>query len=399
MNTLVTDVVNSHPGAKTFARFAICKQNKTPVHETIIDLLKPHKTFFIRDPKKFTSKLKSTKPEKQLLEVVRYLMCEYSVPSFLNNAWYHLCPSDPSGWDKIINHTPYDYNHSKLFNSIAISWFLCVSQGKSLHKEYSHKIFSKKETHFFLNCKYELSFRQAIVFAIARGTGARDGDALRVAKTKLEDSISVQKCGESTEIVLDEFIKGIIRFFAKEVETSINEINDILDFLLHKRRENPNFEFVGRGFTMKSLRKKTKDWHYELRRMRDIGNEVWYGIPIVDQSLQTSEYINRTKVINTWNFKQIKSAKELAKEGNAMHHCVLSYKHSCISGTSSIWSVTLGEYSPERKLTIEIRDKMIVQARGFANRIPRKNEVSALLSWSKRNGIEIRDQVIPIEFR
>jgi hypothetical protein len=63
----------------------------------------------------------------------------------------------------------------------------------------------------------------------------------------------------------------------------------------------------------------------------------------------------------------------LFREGQRMHHCAASYKHLCMNGQVSIWSLTsefpLGHIN--RGVTVEVRnDSAVVQCRGFANRLP-----------------------------
>ena len=73
-----------------------------------------------------------------------------------------------------------------------------------------------------------------------------------------------------------------------------------------------------------------------------------------------------------------------------MHHCVASYKHLCMNGQVSIWTLTsefpLGHIN--RGVTLEVRnDGAIVQCRGFANRLPYGNEVAAVKRWANEHGL------------
>ena len=91
---------------------------------------------------------------------------------------------------------------------------------------------------------------------------------------------------------------------------------------------------------------------------------------------------------------QVKTSKDLAAEGTAMHHCVYSYQHKCIDGSSSIWSVRRLQrkkgITPERALTLEINDDgVIIQIRGFANRPARPEELEAVRYWARKNYLSI----------
>ena len=88
--------------------------------------------------------------------------------------------------------------------------------------------------------------------------------------------------------------------------------------------------------------------------------------------------------------RQIKTGNDLFKEGQRMHHCVVSYKYRCMTGDLSIWSLTC-EYPPRkmnRGVTIELRnDGTIAQCRGFANRLPYADEVAIVKRWAAEHGL------------
>jgi hypothetical protein len=73
-----------------------------------------------------------------------------------------------------------------------------------------------------------------------------------------------------------------------------------------------------------------------------------------------------------------------------MHHCVASYKQRCMSGDVSIWSLAceypLGHLN--KGLTIELRKSgVIMQCRGFANRLPHANELIMVKRWAREHGL------------
>jgi hypothetical protein len=82
--------------------------------------------------------------------------------------------------------------------------------------------------------------------------------------------------------------------------------------------------------------------------------------------------------------------EELQAEGAAMRHCVATYWDLCASGQSSIWSLTVEDATGrvERLLTLEVRSgqRMIVQARGKANRQPTSEGLRALALWTESGG-------------
>ena len=338
------------------------KKEATANHPPLLTRVAEYKEYFIRNEDLFVLKTKSSNRDKQTLEFVRYVFHKYPVPSFMNYIWD---VTDTPG----IRRRYHEYE----------MWYICVATGGSLYKDwFKDKSLTKRETHLFLNCKFDITIPQAVVYAICKGCDAKDGNALRVARSKIVDKR------------LTEFWKHVMRVFSLEDDITIDQINDIIDYLNHKLAENPNFTISGTGQTVKSLTNKMKDWHYDLRRMKAIGDENWDGIDIPDKT-----YIRKISndKIQRWFFKQIKSAKDLQQEGNTQRHCVLSYKQRCAEGLVSIWSLSSeDEYGKiHRKLTIELtKGGSIFQARGIANRPASSIEIGVMSSWARDHGLNVR---------
>ena len=74
--------------------------------------------------------------------------------------------------------------------------------------------------------------------------------------------------------------------------------------------------------------------------------------------------------------QELRSSWELAAEGTAMGHCVVSYSDQCADGHTSIWSIGLqnGSGAGEREgiLTVAVdpRRRAVTQARGRYNMLP-----------------------------
>ena len=79
--------------------------------------------------------------------------------------------------------------------------------------------------------------------------------------------------------------------------------------------------------------------------------------------------------MRSWTIEEILNGQDLAEEGKAMHHCVATYKSSCVNGHKSIWSMKIEYLSSKisrRVTTIELvnRTRYIRQARGRNNSRP-----------------------------
>lgn len=336
------------------------ERKKAAPKQALITDIEKYQSYFIRDEKKFVLKTKSKDREKQVKELVRYVFNKYSVPEFMFDIWTKQIQS------KI--RTQFDFKN----------WYICIAKGGSLYKEITKEYLTKKETHIFLTCAHKVNIEEAIVYSIAKAEGAIDGIALRIARSKLNEQN------------INEYWVQNIRWFAKHTPDNINSINDLVDYLVAKKVDSPNFTLVGAGFTLQSLFNKMHDWHYDLRRLKAIGEGNWEGHPINDSQYT---YIDQHKIEYAWNFHQIKSAKELQQEGNAQRHCVLSYKDRCINGSCSIWSLKWGFAlnsfkEAKRKLTIELRnDGTIAQVRGLANRKMKNDERNIIQKWAKDNNL------------
>jgi hypothetical protein len=161
-------------------------------------------------------------------------------------------------------------------------------------------------------------------------------------------------------------------------------MNDLIDTIYAAKQEDERFSLKGR--TLAALRRRMEEWHRALRKSQAIGGGAWAGRPMPDIDYEAGSESKKA----IWRFRQIKTGSELFREGQRMHHCVAGYKHLCMSGDVSIWSLT-SEYPLNhinRGVTIEVRrDGVIVQCRGFANRLPHGNEVVMVKRWARDHGL------------
>lgn len=326
------------------------------------DLLK----FKVRNHEDFKSKFKTDDVEKKYVAFMRHLFCKYKVPKF---------------FDKVIKENirlktdsrAANITHKINENENILKWFICLGTGGSLYKEYFKEFLTKKETHIFSTCIYdEFNVNQVITYAIAYAESGDVGLSKRLALSNFSN-----KNNRSV------FWKNCIKFFSNKenIPENIGKMNDLIDYLEYEKTQNNEFNIFGGGFTLQSLNKRMIDWHHELRRAKDFGNFTWIGSNVND-----FEFIRNENKINAEHFTitQIKNSKELLNEGRVQHHCVFSYKNRCISGKTSIWSLSL---NGKKKVTIEMIDKRIVQARGFANRMTRGDEDFIISKWCNLNNI------------
>lgn len=333
---------------------------------------------FVRAPEDFVLRTRSDNRGKQVLELARHLFGRFRVPRVLEQAWeaYLEEPLGNNRPNPVIRHANSNFN---LIDFRA--WFVCVATGGSLYKTHTQGFLTKKETHAFLGAPPTLDLCQAVVYAVALGAGAKEGDAMRLARSKV------------AEKPFDEFWFNAVRFFClpDHMPTSLPLVNDLVDYIQARRLEEVQFRLLGSAQSLQAVLRRMEQWHRALARAKDLSGLTWSGVALPDFSLEKSDPQNPRSTV-TWAVHQILSGKELAAEGSAMRHCVFGYKARCLSGDCSIWSLTRTEPfgAKVRRLTIEMnRYGTLVQKRGLANRLPRPEEEQVLKQWALAHGLSI----------
>jgi hypothetical protein len=308
----------------------------------------------------FTRSLKTRDENNIRLAYALHMFARYTVPKRIQSVWITQTPGQDGGRLRR-NRGPLARTS---FMDERRECFFVVGGGGSPHKLIYRDFLSKKEVHRFLTCRHDLDYYRAIFYAIARTFTDNDAVALRIAQSKI---------GEQD--YHDEFWRDAVRFFAAH-PIPINEINDLIDYIVEAKRRNADFTLKGRSLV--SLTNLMKVWHRELRLVKQIGHHKWDGIAL-------DNWKHETKDGDVWEFTQILNGKKLAEEGSEMHHCVYSYRYSCTTGRIGIFSLTVfrkGAKEAKRALTIEVNeDAEVVQVRGFANRLANEEERRILRQW------------------
>jgi hypothetical protein len=355
------------------------RRSAQPVVATCADLppcylekIEKYRAFALRPPKNWYRRIKSRCVERRFIDLVRFAFARYPVPAHIEAFW--LADID----DDFIDDPLPRVRHPRTrppgdARPDLIHWYLVVAQGGSLYKEATHPYLSKSETHHFVTAPTLLaSGQRTLWYAVARVCTEESIVAARVSRTKLvEFSIA------ST------YWKDVARFFARN-PTSIDEMNDLIDYLCAAKQQDPAFSLKGR--TLATLRRRMEEWHRALAKAETLCGGSWAGRAIPDVDYQAGS--DHKKAV--WRFRQIKTGDDLFREGQRMHHCVASYKARCVSGDVSIWSLSC-EYPPghfNKGVTIEVRrDGRIAQVRGFGNRAAYGNEAAMVQRWAKEHGL------------
>jgi hypothetical protein len=349
---------------------------------------------FVRTMRDFNRSLRTKDTGKIRLAVATHLFGKYPTPKHLQDAWTYVRPDRNSDYRHVTWRRTEAPPPAPVTTDVELErrqlWFITQATGGSLYKKWTKDFLSKKETHAFLTCPIRVTFEEAILWALASSHTSDNGLRGRIMKSKLIGKVpailpqpspnqmlkGVYSLGESSE-----FWRDVVRFFCVN-PVSIQELNDFVDYLSAKRNADRAYSLKGR--TIVSLKEQMQQWHRDLARVKRMGNHTWPGLDLPDFEFEQNDV--------HWQFKQIKTSKALADEGNRMHHCVYSYQQYCINGRTSIWSVLRKKKgNMERAVTIEVNnaDRKIVQIRGYANRTALDNEMYAIKWWASKNNLSI----------
>lgn len=372
---------------KSGSQQAIAKQNQIKQKNVSLDPLVfvyEHKR--LKEVKAFQSKLKSDDPDRRRKEQIRYFFAKYPVSKCIESIW-SMTNAQKQHFTAVVSDVQQkiapsmDTKNLEEFRAPrdVMNWYFSVAQGQSLFKTYAKGFLTKKEVFYLYTCPYDIDFYQGLVYAVAKAAGASEGISSMLYNSKL-----------ANESILKPFFQTVVRFFVTNPAENKNEINDLIDYLTMRYRTVPNFTMAGQHLS--TIRVKNVEWHYQLRREKVLGSDSWVGHDYLE-----GRYISGAAGDKSlWTISQVKNAKDLAAEGTAMRHCVLSYKAKCVEGSTSIWSLKVEKCTDDgfglggatRKLTVEVNTHSgIVQARGLANRAAREQEMNILRMWARENDV------------
>ena len=342
-----------------FAAFLLIVEEASDLLESSRYLPKLHSLFswrkdWIRKPENWTTNTHNC--DRQFSQLSRFLLTKYDVPVFMDTAW-------ETG----------DQHYKEQF------WFIHIGMGENIRTALDLPIpLTKSMAHHFLQAPDNFPIDGAFLWAEVHSEKGNSALVRALVNTTL-----------SRDHTNHEFRKAAIRFFVANPMLDSEQIGPICDYVWHMKfgmggdPEQPGFTFTGRN--VESLIKQVETWHRRLGRAKKTGNVSWPHMTSA-QDFEFVEGMGKTEKV--WRIKQILTAADLHKEGQAMHHCVSSYSYSCARGTTSIWSLTMQDNTGNwRMLTLEVRNKMITQMRGLYNRPSTPKEVSILSRWTSTFGI------------
>lgn len=320
--------------------------------------------YIVRDASKYLNR--SYNQDKQIFGLIQHMFVKYPVPYFL----YKVLRKDYSVRDQM--------------NLDYILWFMALAQGQSFAKAVKPYMTSK-EAHTFLSAPYD-NINENVWWAKLKTADIPDGVIGKVIDRVFKNFSFAHKSERFAELIT----------FYSHYHQEMDKItlDGVNDFVLWKLRNEPDFSFKGR--TASSMIKLSNEWHDLMQRAK-LGRYIaWDGIGI-------PEWMHVDKTI-VWVMKELTDNKELANEGRKQKHCVFSYVGSCAAGHCNIFSLrgyiknsaSMDVLEPEYlkanemfRVTVEMRNRRIVQIRGKLNSSAAQNEKQVLRLWAGEHGITI----------
>jgi hypothetical protein len=150
----------------------------------------------------------------------------------------------------------------------------------------------------------------------------------------------------------------------------------------------PQPDFCMKGRTVSSLLRLMRGWH------RQLGGDSaftfsWARSTFKPWLFEEPRLVDSAKP-RRWHMMELNNSAQLREEGVALHHCVSSYAYLCQRGSSSIWSLRVWRGETMRSvLTVEVdpRRRIVIQARGKANRSASGKSLQVLRQWAVREGL------------
>lgn len=333
-----------------------------------------HHSDFVRSPEDWIPTSKNSR--RQFGHLTRHLLAQFpDVPDFLDAAWIG----------------PVDEEHQR-----QQAWFLHLGNGGNLRTAPDLPLhLTKGMAHECLQTPDLTPVLKGLRRAQIHGQGGWSG---------LVDAIGSTQLGRSFE--QEDFWSTVVTFFIRHPMLDPVHVGPIIDYLhqqkfvgaevlqlggelAHEPPPQPNLTMKSRS--IEKLLRQVEEWHEELARA-EIGRAAQAAeverqagsrskprkrarfIEFEDGAIGDYEVIERTGKSEThWRIRRLRNNADLAADGRAMHHCVLSYAKSCRHGSTTIWSLSAKDDDGPRQpvLTIAMAgSRAITQVRGRCNATP-----------------------------
>ncbi|MFP4844451.1 PcfJ domain-containing protein [Winogradskyella sp. PE311] len=291
-------------------------------------------------------KAESSAKDEQISSLLKYCFTKYETPKFLEASFYES-------------------------HKLHMLWYVQLGKGVSVKDLSQMPIqLTNKMAHEFRSAPDYFRVFEALRYAQAIGFGATKEAAKIIAISSLSSIRDVEEV----------FWTSVVKFFSRIERLETNELNQIVDYLRHKYREDLTFSMKGRTFN--ALLNQTNDWHRRIYIKNEMGNVLSWKSSGIKPLCKAEVIEGQTVVFKTI---ELKNSIELYDEGVAMHHCVAEYDEDCEANQSRIFSLQSQKDSeiPTRLATIEVAipSYEIVEAKAKYNEEPNEMMFTLIEEW------------------
>jgi len=316
------------------------------------------------------------RPCDQFGGLLRHLLARYQVPFFMDVAFFD--GLDAHGLQRQ-------------------EWFIHIANGGSIRDLELPIKPTRRMAHLLLNTpehiRYSIERNMRWVQVIGMG-----GDS-QMARTILSTRL-----GRYFDD--DEFWSTVVLFLVNNAMIEPGHIGPLVDYVYNMKFASrrivhaeggveeapppqPHFTMKGRSAT--KLLRQVDAWHGHLTREEDVLFESWQ--PCGLRPYETEQLDEEFGLVR-WTVQELLSSWELAAEGRAMNHCVVSYSNQCADGKTSVWSICMqrqGQKERENALTVAVdpQSRTITQARGRHNMLPNRKPKSKREQKEMQSGYTI----------
>ena len=309
--------------------------------------------------------------EEQFSSLVRHLFARYEIPEFMDSAWFE--GVDERGLKQQ-------------------EWFMHIANGGSMRDLDTPIQLTRRMADLYMRTSNRGTIEKNMRWAQVIAMGGSRALASAILKTRL-----------GRRFDNDEFWSGVVLFLANNAMMDPTWAGPLVDYVHNMKfaprrivqegggvedgpPQQPNFTMKGRS-AHKILR-QVEAWHGELGREKYVDFQSWQACGLRPWEL-TDETEKLGKV--RWTVQELLSSWELAAEGRAMSHCVVSYSDQCADGNTAVWSICAhreGTEEREHVLTValDIKARAVTQARGRHNAVPNKRQKTAQIQRLEEGG-------------
>ena len=311
------------------------------------------------------------RPSDQFSSIARHLLARYEVPSFMDTAFF-------------LGITDKGLEQQE--------WFIHIGNGGNIRDLDTPIKMTKRMAHLFLNTPNRDSLEHNMRWAQVIGMGGNSTLAKAILGTRL---------GRHSNN--DEFWSTVVLFLVNNAMLDPSWASPMIDYVHNMKFAPRRIVQEGGGveeappaqanFTMKGrspakLLRQVDEWHGHLNREQHVEFQSWQPSGI--RAWQMEEETDELGPVR-WTVQELLSSWELAAEGRAMSHCVVSYSDQCADGQTAIWSICMqrtGREEREHVLTVavDIKSNTVTQSRGRYNMQPNKLPSNHRAQQAAQNG-------------